>query len=107
MKDSSAYVTRHAKERIHERMGLGKNNTNRIADIALEKGLAHGETKGKLRKYLSSLFLTHGVGNNMRVYAEKVFVFQGNRLITVLPLPNDFKKIANICMAEKRKGKAS
>ena len=99
----AAMVTNHAQQRMHERMGLGKKSTNRMADIALEKGLRIKETKGKLKKYLNTLYLIHGVGNNIRVYGEKVFVFQGTCLITVLALPNEFKNIANICQLAKKK----
>ena len=96
------YVTNHAKQRIHERMGVRKKTTDRVAENALKKGLTVKETKGKLKKYLNKLFLTHSVGNNMRVYAEKVFIFQGDHLITVLSLPNEFKNLANICFSEKK-----
>lgn len=101
---SSPYVTKHAKGRIRERMGLGKNGVDRVAEMALERGLRHGETKGRLSRYLDSLYLSHGVGNNMRIYSEKVFIFQGNNLITVLPLPNELKKLANICLKAKKEG---
>lgn len=101
MENSAVYVTKHAKARIHERMGIGKNKSERIADIALKRGLRCTETKGRLRKYMDGLFLSHGVGNNSRVYAEKVFIFQGNNLITVLPLPNNLKSLANLITKKK------
>lgn len=97
------YVTKHAKQRIKERMGLKKKTSDRVANLALEKGLKIKETKGKLKKFLNSVFLSHGVGDNIRLYAEKVFIFQGNCLITVLQLPNELKNLSNICFSEKKK----
>ena len=105
MKQQSFYVTNHARQRIHERMGVRKKTSERVTSIALTKGLTKKETKGKLKKYLNSLFLSHDKGNNVRVFAEKVFIFEGNRLITVLSLPNEFKNLANICLSEKRESK--
>lgn len=96
------YVTNHAKQRIHERMGVNRRGSERIAGIALEKGLKASETKGRLKKYTDAVCLSHCVGNNLRIYAEKVFIFHDNALITVLSLPNELKKLANICQMAKR-----
>ena len=97
------YVTHHARQRIHERMGVRKKVSDRVAKLALERGLRASETKGMLKKYTGAVFLSHMNGNNMRIYAEKVFVFQEDALVTVLPLPNDLKKLARICQKEKEK----
>lgn len=107
MQETEPYVTNHAKQRIHERMGVSKKVSKRVASIALEKGLRASETKGRLKKYADAVYLSHCVGDNLRIYAEKVFVFQGNALITVLSLPNELKKLANICLAEKREAAAN
>ena len=104
---NSSYVTNHARKRIHERMGVRKKTSERVANIALKKGLKLSDTKGKLKKYINKLFSDHGVGDNIRIYAEKVFIFQGSCLITVLSLPNEFKNLANICRTEKPANKKS
>lgn len=88
-------VTEHAKKRIKERMGLSKDSTYKIAQKALQKGITHIETKGSLHRYLDMLFLQYRNANNLRIYAEKVFIFNNDRLITVFDLPNHYKKYAN------------
>lgn len=90
-----AILTKHAKHRSKERMGLNKEASDKAAQKALEVGIRHSETAGSLHRYLSRLFLTKKTANNIRIYAEKVFIFSGNVLITVLQLPNEYKKVVN------------
>ncbi len=85
-------ITDHANQRIKERVGLNKKARTRHTQMALERGMRHSEAPSPLKKYLNALFLKYNSGNNMRVYNHKVFIFQGETLITVLNLPNEFKK---------------
>ena len=85
-------VTNHAKRRLKERLGTSKNSATKIAQRALKLGLHHKDAVGELKEYLSKLFLSHRNANNMRIYAEKVFLFCKNVLITIIELPNEFKK---------------
>lgn len=87
-------MTYHAYERGKERMGLGDRAIQRMAERAFEKGISVSETTGRFRRYLERLYDSHGNGNNLRVYGEKIFVFQNETLITILHLPNDYKKAA-------------
>ena len=41
-------VTKHAKERLKERCGLNDKSSVRMAKIAYEKGLRHGDLTGNL-----------------------------------------------------------
>jgi len=85
-------ITEHANQRIKERVGLNKKARTRHTKLALKRGMKHIEAPAPLKKYLNTLFLRYNSGNNMRVYNHKVFIFQGETLITVLNLPNEFKK---------------
>ena len=42
-------TSNHAKTRIKERCGLGKDSGDRLAAIALEKGLKRNEANGQLK----------------------------------------------------------
>lgn len=81
-------VTAHGKKRTKNRLGLSKKNADKQADKALEFGVPHAAAKGRLKKYMDGLYLRHEQGNNNRVYNRKVYIFQGNILITILNLPN-------------------
>jgi len=85
-------ITNHGKERIKKRIGVSKSLSEKIAVKALEKGLKHSDTKGKLKKFLDGLYLSHKTANNMRIYARKIFLFRDNLLITVIDLPKQFHK---------------
>ena len=90
-------LTQHSKERIKERVGVGKSEKKieRAAAIALERGIKHSETKGALRRYLDGQFLEYNNGNNMRIHASQIWIFNGDRLITVKPVPARFQRNFN------------
>lgn len=87
-------LTDHAIERGKERLGLCEKALQRTADRAFEYGVPVPETRGALRRYLDRQGMLHEKGNNTRVHAEHVFIFQGNVLITVLYLPNHLRRAA-------------
>lgn len=98
-------ITKHAKKRIRERMGVQKKSVDSVANKAYAKGLTHGETKGNLNKFISGVIgKNHRVGAEVRVYAEKVFLFNDTKLITVLPLPTDLRSAANKLYKKKNGG---
>lgn len=100
-------ITNHSEKRIKERTGLSKKQSDKLALNALEHGITHREAKGNLKKYLDKLFLSHGKANNMRVYNQKVFLFDRNTLITVINLPTNLVKIANDINKKKENLKES
>lgn len=95
MVETECHVTAHAGKRIRERVGGGKKASQNVADRALSKGLGHQELTGKLKRYIDSLWFRNRTANNIKVYSEKVYIFKGNVLITVISLPTGLKKIAN------------
>lgn len=97
-------VTNHAKKRIKERINIPKSSVDRIAKKAIQNGLKHSETTGQLCKFLDKLFLSHRTARNMRVFNQKVFLFSKDMiLITVVPLPNNLKKIVDKDNERKKK----
>lgn len=88
-------LTNHSKKRMKERCGSNKSSEQKIAQTAFEKGITHAETSGSLHRYLDGLYLSHHKANNMRIYGDKVFIFCGDQLITVLQLPSKYMKTCN------------
>ena len=76
-------TSNHAKTRIKERCGLGKDSGDRLAAIALEKGLKRNEANGQLKRYMDKLYFTNPDAGNIRIYAEKVWIFSEDKLVTV------------------------
>lgn len=62
-----------------------------MAEKALNEGVAHSQTRGRLNRYLDKLYLDHGKANNTRLYGEHVFIFCNDVLITVFHLPRDMR----------------
>ena len=87
-------ITKHAHKRSKERLGIGKANKKIIkqAQMALERGIKHGETKGNLKKWIDMQFFKYQKGNNMRIYAGYLYVFHDDILITVYPVPGNLQK---------------
>lgn len=85
-------VTKHAKQRLKERNGLNKNSCDRIVEKALKEGIKHSETKGRLNKWISSIYFVEKKANNIRLYGDKAYLFRDETLITILQIPADLTK---------------
>lgn len=87
-------VTKHGERRIRERIGVPKRAVERMAGKALSDGHKHSDFSGAMRRYLNSVFLDHKNANNMRVYNQHLFIFDGETLVTVWLLPAKFRNAA-------------
>lgn len=85
-------TTKHAERRIKQRCGIQLGSSTRFADLALERGLTHSQTTGSLKRFIDGLYLDKKLANNIRVYGDKVFLFRGTTLITVVQLPQKYLK---------------
>lgn len=84
-----AVVTGHAQSRLKSRSGLNKKSVNRIADRVLDRGYHRTELNGNLRLYVDCLYRNNGKkADNIRIYGDKVYIFIGTTLITVLQIPS-------------------
>lgn len=97
------YVTDHAAKRSKERLGLPKRVATKNAERALHYGIKHSETKGALRRYLNAVYLKRETANNIRIYSNNVYIFHNEMLITIYPLPNEYKRTAERLWKELRK----
>lgn len=84
-------ITRHGSKRVRERLGIPKKAVARMAELALVEGKRHADFAGAMRRYMDGVFLEHKTANNMRVYAQHLFVFNGETLITAWQLPAKFR----------------
>lgn len=84
-------VTRHAADRTHERLGIPKKATDKIAAKAFECGIRREEISGSLRRYLDHLYSQHYTANNIRVFTYYIYIFCEDTLVTVEPLPQKYR----------------
>lgn len=89
-----AELTRHAVERTKRRVGVPKGAAAKNAERALQDGIKHSDTAGSLNRYFTALYFRHQTADNIRIYCDMVYIFVGERLITVYPLPQRYRRIA-------------
>lgn len=85
------HLTQHSVERGSERTGLNPKAFQRLAGIALERGRRPAEFRGRFRRFLDGLYLRERNADNVRVHGEYVYLFHGDVLITVIPVPHKLK----------------
>lgn len=90
-------ISRHAAERLKERCGLNKKACERMIQKAFDEGVRHGQTKGRLNKWVTRLYFKNQNANNIRLYGDKAYIFCGETLVTVIQIPvglmKDFKEM--------------
>lgn len=82
----------HGEKRVRKRIGIKKGAINKMRDAAFDKGITHVQATGRLSKYFRKLFFEHRSSNNIRMYANYVWIFANTTLITVYPIPNRLKR---------------
>jgi hypothetical protein len=69
-----------------------------MADTAFEHGACRRDFSGSFRRYLDDQYYSKAQANNMRVYAEHLWLFANTDLITVWRVPHEFISAANRAM---------
>ena len=95
-------TTNHGAKRVRKRIGIKKKAVNAMRDAAFEKGLTHAQATGTLSRYYDKLYLEYESANNVRIYANYVWIFAGETLITVFPIPSNLRRRA--IGAQRKKG---
>ena len=85
-------VSSHAKQRLKERCGFNKKPYERMAEKVFNEGITHKQTKGRLNKWITSLFFKNRNANNIRIYGDNAYIFCGETLVTVIPIPLSIKR---------------
>lgn len=85
-------LTKHAKLRLKERCGFPKKAQERMTEKVFAEGITHTQTKGRLNKWITGLYSKNTNANNIRIYGDKAYIFCGETLVTVIPVPVDLRK---------------
>lgn len=89
MTSTQVIVSKHAKKRIKERIGVPKRCSESVAQKAFDSGVSHSASKGRLKRWISKLFLEKKEADNIKIFGNHVFLFRGKFLITVMHLPKE------------------
>lgn len=104
----SIEITEHAFQRLKERSGLNQSAANKTAHKAYKMGLKHQECTSGLHKWITSTARTSKKGSIFRVYGDKLWIFnklpENNKLklVTILQIPPNLTKLANVLMQKKK-----
>ncbi|WP_157486204.1 hypothetical protein [Flavobacterium sp. Leaf359] len=85
-------ISDHAYKRARERLGLNGRSFGRLARKAFADGIRHKQTKGALKRFIDRLHLRNRAVDNIRIYGEHVYLFQGIFLVTVYRVPTELIK---------------
>lgn len=85
-------ISEHARMRMQERCGFDRRTGDQMAKNAFERGITHGQTQGRLNKWITRLYFKKKKANNIRIYGNNAYIFCGEILVTVIPVPADVKK---------------
>lgn len=80
------WITRHAKKRLKERIGLRGKSAKRCAVRAATVGLTQLEIGHDLSLALSNVTQREGNHSDIRITPAGIFVFRNDCLVTVLPI---------------------
>jgi hypothetical protein len=95
-------ITQHAYDRAKERIGIPDRATERIAPRAFQEGIGIADAKGTLRSYLAYTYAKYKTARNIRIWGEKVWIFNDEQLITVYALPRIYRRSAQKLLERKR-----
>jgi len=85
-----ASVTIHACKRFKQRLGVHKTDVNKNAERAFRDGLKHCEVRGDVSRFMAALYFRNQMCNNIRLYKGNVYIFAGQTLVTVFPIPQRY-----------------
>lgn len=80
-------LTNHSKKRARQRSGVTKNNLDTMAGRAYREGIRHSNAIGELRTWMDAEYLKYNSANNCRLYANKLYIFHNDILITIINAP--------------------
>jgi hypothetical protein len=63
-----------------------------MADKAFTDGIRHSDTRGRLNKWVTSLYFYNRTADNIRLYGDKAYIFAESTLVTVIQIPPDLRK---------------
>lgn len=85
-------ITNHSKRRANQRAGITRNQMSTMSKRALNNGIKHSESKGRLRDWMDAEYLKYETANNCRFYANQLYIFHGLTLITIINAPLYYEK---------------
>ncbi len=81
-------ISKHAYTRMKERNGWSKKTSNRMIRRIYTQGLRPDQVKGYLKGWVKDKAEYAGEESEYILFGEKLYVFNENIMLTVLPVPS-------------------
>ena len=96
-------ASKHAEDRVKERMSLPKSAVQKNIERAWEHGLTQGEVKGRVRRFMAGVYLRYKKSTNTRIYNDCVYCFgPDGTLITMYPVPEKLRKTCRRALKNRK-----
>ena len=86
--NNSLVISRHAYTRMKERNGWNKKAASRMVQKVYTEGLRPEQVKGYLKGWINNKADYAKEGNELVLFGEKLYIFNGNTMLTVIPTPS-------------------
>ena len=87
-------LTTHGEERVADRLGLPQRRIEQAVANAYVRGKRREQIRGPLRDYLDKRYrkgVRENTATNLIVFGGNIYLFEGNTLVTMWPIPEQFK----------------
>lgn len=81
-------ISEHAYMRLKERNGWSRKAAARMIDKVYQKGLRPEQVKGYLKCWINNKAYYGTEGSEFVLFGEKLYIFNGNTMVTVIPIPS-------------------
>lgn len=80
-------ITKHAYRRMKERNGWNKKAATRMVSRIHNDGMRPDQVKGYLKGWVNSKYEYSNEGDEYILFEDKLYIFNGMTMLTVLPTP--------------------
>ena len=80
-------ITKHAYTRKKERNGWNKKAATRMDSRIYSDGVRPEQVKGYLKKWVNTKYEYRNDGDEYVLFGNKLYIFNGMTMLTVLPIP--------------------
>lgn len=81
-------ISEHGYTRLKQRNGWSRKASARMIGKVYQNGLRPDQVKGYLKSWINNKADYGKDGNEFVLFGEKLYIFNGNTMITVLPTPS-------------------
>lgn len=85
--EDHVYITDHALKRLKQRNGWSKKTSKRMLARIYEQGKHCKDLTGRMKTWIKHKEQVSGDNTDYRIYGEKLYIFDGSTLVTVVNTP--------------------